>query len=82
MNTKISAHLNYFFLNITRKIHGIYMHVYDDDGEIIVHKISTPLAPKFNDLQKEIDYKNKKKFLLFNNLPKMSISSRINTFNK
>lgn len=23
------------------------MHVYGDDGEVIVHKISTPLAPKF-----------------------------------
>jgi hypothetical protein len=56
MNTKISAHLNYFFLNITRKIHLIFMHVYDDDdddGEVIVHKISTPLEPKFNDLQKK-----------------------------
>ncbi len=57
------------------------MHVYvDDDGEIIVHKISTPLAPKFNDLEKKID--NKRNFLFVHNSPKMSISSRIHTFNK
>jgi len=29
------------------------MYVYDDVGEVIVHKISTPLAPKFNDLRKK-----------------------------
>jgi hypothetical protein len=27
------------------------MHVYGDEGEIIVHKISTPLTPKLNGLK-------------------------------
>ncbi len=46
------------------------MHVYDDDGEIIVHKISTPLAPKFNDLKKEIDYKKKQNFFCLITYPR------------
>jgi hypothetical protein len=52
INTKISGHLNYFFLNITRKIHLIDMHVYVVDGEVIVHRISTPLVPRLSNLKK------------------------------
>lgn len=39
------------------------MHVYDNVGDTIVHKISTPLVPKFIDLQKKVV--NKKKTWIF-----------------
>lgn len=45
------------------------MHIYDDVGEVIVHKISTPLAPKFNDLKKEKKNENKRVYYIVMSYP-------------